>query len=62
MSTQIETKQIPSENETDGTKPRYEPPKLILLNELAIGKGDPCYGGSSAVSDGCTSGTSAVGG
>jgi hypothetical protein len=47
MSEPVEPKQIASQDETPVARPRYEPPKLILLNELTIGRGAPgCINGS----------------
>jgi len=56
MSEQVEPKTTTNQNEE--TKPRYEPPKLILLNEITLGQG-VCLGGSGDA-DACTSGTSGL--
>ena len=37
MSKQVEPKTNTTQSEE--TKPRYEPPKLILLNKITIGQG-----------------------
>jgi hypothetical protein len=49
MSDQVESKLITSQDETPIAKPRYAPPKVILLNKLTIGRGgDDCITGPGA--------------
>jgi hypothetical protein len=40
MSDQVEPEMIASQDETAMANPHYEPPEVILLNKLTIGKGD----------------------
>lgn len=56
MSQQVEPKT--TANQDQETKPRYESPKVILLNELTLGQG-LCNDGS-ADAEYCTSGTSGI--
>jgi hypothetical protein len=69
MSKQVEPKTNTTQSEE--TKPRYEPPKLILLNKITIGQGvcgtcstdaQVCLGGNAPGVNGCTSGTTALAG
>jgi len=69
MSEPIEPKTTTNQNEE--SKPRYEPPKLILLNEITLGQGvcnpgssdaQVCLSGNAPVLAGCTAGASAVAG
>ena len=54
MSEQVEPKTTAGKE----TKPRYESPKVILLNEITIGQGAACYPGTS-VTDNCQTGSGA---
>ena len=54
MSEQVEPKTTAGKE----TKPRYESPKVILLNEITIGQGAACYPGTS-VTDDCQTGSGA---
>ena len=46
----------------DRTKPRYEPPTLVPLGELATGAGDCGTGSAPGTGTACTAGTFATGG
>ena len=66
MSQQVEPKTTTNQNKE--SKPRYEPPQIILLNEITLGRGEcrtgtgdteVCVNGNSPVGE-CTTGTVGV--